>query len=65
MYSDFKGDLAELVAESLKPIRLKYEEIISEKDYLNKILSEGSEKANYLARKTLSKVYRKLGLVKK
>ncbi|MAM05840.1 MAG: tryptophan--tRNA ligase [Flavobacteriales bacterium] len=65
MYSDFKKDLGELIAESLKPIRTRYNEIIMEKDYLNQVLSEGSEKASYLARKTLSKVYRKIGLVKK
>ena len=65
MYSDFKKDLGELIAESLKPIRTRYDEIISEKDYLSKILSEGADKASYLARRTLSKVYRKIGLVKK
>ena len=65
MYSDFKKDLGELIAESLKPIREKYNEIISEKDYLNKILLEGAQKASYLAQKTVSKVYRKIGLIKK
>ena len=65
MYSDFKQDLGELIADSLKPIREKYHEVISEKDYLNKILSEGAEKASYLAQKTVSKVYRKIGLIKK
>ena len=65
MYSDFKEDLGELLIESLRPIRKKYNEIISEKDYLNKILSEGAQKATYLARNTLSKVYRKIGLIKK
>ena len=65
MYSDFKQDLGELIAESLKPIRARYEEIISEKDYLSKVLSEGAEKATHLARRTLSKVYRKIGLVEK
>ena len=65
MYSDFKEDLGQLISDSLKPIRTKYNEIISDKDYLNKVLSEGAEKASYLARKTLSKVYRKIGLIKK
>ena len=65
MYSDFKEDLGQIISNSLKPIRTKYNEIISDKDYLNKVLFEGSEKASYLARKTLSKVYRKIGLVKK
>ena len=39
--------------------------INAEKDYLNKILSEGAQKASFLAQKTVSKVYRKIGLIKK
>ena len=65
MYSDFKQDLGELIASSLRPVRERYNEIISEKEYLNKILSEGAQKASYLAQKTISKVYRKIGLIKK
>ena len=65
MYSDFKNDLGELISESLTPIRVKYNDIIADKDYLDKVISEGAEKASYLARRTLSKVYRKIGLIKK
>ena len=65
MYSDFKQDLGQIIADSLSPIRTKYEEIVSDKGYLNKVLSDGAEKASYLARRTLSKVYRKIGLIKK
>ena len=39
--------------------------IIEDKNYLNSILMNGSEKASTIARKTLSKVYRKVGFVKK
>ena len=65
MYSDFKADLGEIISESLKPIREKYDEIILDKEYLNNVLSKGAEKAYYIARSTLSKVYRKIGLIKK
>ncbi|MAV64992.1 MAG: tryptophan--tRNA ligase [Candidatus Marinimicrobia bacterium] len=65
MYSDFKKDLGELISESLKPIRDRYNEIICDKEYLNKILLEGAQKAAYVAQKTISKVYRKVGLIKK
>jgi tryptophanyl-tRNA synthetase len=34
---------------------------MSDKAYINQILIEGAEKASYVARKTLSKVYRKVG----
>ena len=65
MYSDFKQDLGELISETLKPVRDRYKDIISDKDYLNKVLSNGADKASYLAQKTISKVYRKIGLIKR
>ena len=65
MYSDFKVDLAEIIIESLKPFQDDYNRIFSDKGYLDKILAEGRDKARYYANKTLSKVYRKVGLVQK
>lgn len=64
-YGDLKEIVGQSVAEILKPIQQKYNEFSSNKDYLNSILKENSEKAAYMARKTLSKVYRKVGLVPK
>lgn len=64
-YGDLKEAAGQSVAEMLKPIRQKYNEFSADKDYLNSILKENSEKAAYMARKTLSKVYRKVGLVPK
>ena len=65
MYSDFKVDLAEIVIESLKPIQDEYAKLINDKAYLDTLLGEGAQKASYLANKTLSKVYRKIGLIKR
>ena len=65
MYSHFKNDLIEIIISCLDPIKREYDRIISDKDYLNKILKEGSEKASFKARRTISKVYRKIGFVKK
>lgn len=64
-YGKFKGDLAELVVESLTPIQKKHDELISNKTYLEEIYRQGAEKASYQARRTLSKVYRKIGFVGK
>ena len=64
-YGDLKEVVGQSVVEILKPIQQKYNEFSSNKDYLNTILKENSEKAAYMARKTLSKVYRKVGLVPK
>ena len=65
MYSDFKSDLGNIMADFLEPIRNKYDEIIKDKTYLESILSKGAENAHYRARKTLSKVYRKVGCIPK
>jgi tryptophanyl-tRNA synthetase len=65
MYSDFKVDLAEIVIEALKPIQAQYNKIYNDKGYLDQILKEGAEKARYQANKTLDKVYRKVGLIKR
>ena len=64
-YSEFKSDLSENIIELLKPIQIKYNEIISDKKWLEDLLISGSEKASYIARKTMSKVYRKVGFIKK
>ncbi len=63
MYSDFKVELGDLLVQCLHPIQKKYNEIIRDKAYLASILSKGSENAYYRARKTLSKVYRKVGFI--
>ncbi len=61
-YGEFKLEVGSVVCEGLKPITKKRLDLLKNKDYLEKVMKDGSEKANYLARKTLSKVYRKVGL---
>ena len=65
MYSVLKKDLIEIIINNLSPIRSEYNKIIKDKIYLNDLLKKGSDNASYRARKTLSKVYRKVGFVKK
>ncbi len=60
-YGDFKAAVAEAVAETLKPIQSKYKEYISDKEYLKSVYRAGAERAARVARKTVSKVYRKVG----
>lgn len=64
-YGDLKETVGMAVVDTLEPIQKKFNEYAANKDYLNSILKENSEKAAYLARKTLSKVQRKIGLVPK
>ena len=63
MYSDFKNELANLMVEYLTPIQQAYSDIINDKPYLESVLLQGSEDAFFRARKTLSKVYRKVGFI--
>lgn len=61
-YGEFKKAVADAIIALLMPIQEKYEKILADKDYLNKVLDDGAQKASYFARKTLSKVKRKMGV---
>lgn len=63
-YGDFKLKVGEAVAEGLKPITEKRIQLLNDKAYLNQVMISGAERASRIARKTLSKVYRKVGLYK-
>ncbi len=60
-YGEFKTAVGETVADVLAPIQAEQKRILADKDYLNGILKSGAERAYKAARKTLSKVYRKVG----
>lgn len=62
-YGQFKNDVAEATVEGLKPIREKYNDLINNKDYLEKIYMEGANKAEASARRILRKVYKKIGFI--
>lgn len=64
-YGDFKPAVGEAVVELLRPIREKTEDLLRNKDYLESVYHEGAQKAAYQARKTLDKVYRKVGFVQR
>ena len=62
-YGDFKGAVAEAVAETLRPIQTRYSELMENKDYLEQVYRRGAEIASRTAAKTLAKVYRKVGFI--
>ncbi len=62
-YANFKTKVGESVVEYFRPIREEYKRLIADKAYLAEIMKKGADKAARTARKTLSKVYRKIGLV--
>ncbi len=62
-YGVFKPAVAEAVVEALRPIQDKYNDLMQNKDYLEKIYRDGAEAANRIAYKTIAKVYRKVGFI--
>ena len=61
-YGDFKKDLAEVVVESLTPIRERTLELLEDPRELDGILEAGAERAREVASSTLHDAWAKLGL---
>lgn len=64
-YGDFKKGVAEVIIESLRPIREKFEKLSKEPDYLRGIYVKGAQRATEISGKTIKKVYSSVGLVLK
>ncbi len=62
-YGDFKTAVGEAVAEELRPIQERYEQLMNEKDYLEQCYRLGAEKARSISARTLQKVYKKVGFL--
>ena len=62
-YGDFKTAVANSVIEKLKPIQDKYKEILNNKEYLEKVYTQGAENARKLASKTLEDVKSRIGIL--
>ncbi len=61
-YGDFKKEVADAVIAELEPFQNRYNEIIASGSYLE-VLRQGSKKAQAIARKTLRRVQRAVGLL--
>lgn len=62
-YGDFKTKVAETVVDKLEPIQKKYKELLENKEYLEKIYTEGANRARKLASKTLDEVKERIGIL--
>lgn len=62
-YGDFKLAVGETVADTLNPIKQRYDDIIKDKKALEALYREGAQKAEYVARKTYFKAMKKVGFV--
>ena len=60
-YGDFKSAVGEAVVGVLKPLQDRFADLSKNKDYIDSIIKNNAEKANYYATKTLRKVQKKVG----
>ena len=64
-YGVFKPAVGDAVIETLRPIRENAERMIGDKEYLRGIYTDGARRAEYVARKTMRKVAKRIGFVEK
>ena len=62
-YGDFKLAVGETVADSLAPLREKFDALMKDKAYLEEVMKNGAMTASRIASRTISKVHKKLGFV--
>ena len=60
-FSEFKEKLSDIVVNEINPISLKIKELLDDKDFLEKILKDGYEKANEIASKKIKKIQEIVG----
>ncbi|MCL2051738.1 MAG: tryptophan--tRNA ligase [Lachnospiraceae bacterium] len=61
-YGELKAAVGETVADCLKPLQERYDELKADKAYIDSIIKANAEKASSVAGKTLQKVQKKMGL---
>ena len=64
MYGDLKKETAEVVISFIEPYQIRVQELLTEKSELEKLMHEGSSRAQEIARETLATVYEKIGFAK-
>ena len=63
-WGDFKTVLTEAAIAHLEPMQTKYDEVVKESDYLDRVLHDGREKAAETAFKTLNAVKDAMGYLR-
>ena len=60
-FSDFKEKLSEVLIDKIIPISIEIKKLLNDKNYLDKILYEGSRKASEIASKKIKKIHEIVG----
>jgi tryptophanyl-tRNA synthetase len=61
-YGDLKKQVAEAVVAAIEPMQKRYREIAAEPGYIAKVLEEGAQRVTPLARDTVNKAKKAMGL---
>ena len=64
-YGDFKMAVGEAVVDVLRPLQERYAELSKDKAYIDSVIKNNAEKAQYFSNKTLRKVQKKVGFPEK
>lgn len=64
MYGHLKVDLADVVVNTLRPVKETYDELMKNKDYLDSVMLSGRDRARERSSITLNNVYNAVGLVR-
>jgi tryptophanyl-tRNA synthetase len=62
-YGVFKDAVADVVIDLLKPVQDRVKELLNDKAYLEEVYKDGAMRAERTARKTLRKMYKKVGFI--
>ena len=62
-YGDLKKQVAEAVVAALEPVQQRYREIAAEPGYIARVLEEGAERVSPMAKDTVQKVKKAMGLI--
>lgn len=64
MYGHLKVAVAEVVVETLKPVQAKHQDLMKNRDYLEKMMKKGADQARAKASATLKQVYERIGILR-
>ena len=62
-YGDLKGDLADVVVDTVTPIRDRFHALLEDRTHLDEVLTRGAERAEAVAARTLADVMDRVGFL--
>ena len=60
-FSEFKENLSDVVVNTINPISLKIKDLLNDKVFLEKVIKDGSEKADEIASKKVKEIHKIVG----